>query len=93
MIPWDYLQDFVDGEQDNENFLCKFNKTKEHVWSSASNTLTHPQANNASLVYKLTNDIHTPPIINHNSYKLSITFTFSPDIQCPYSLGSIVIMG
>ncbi len=31
MIPWDYLQDFMDGEQENENFLCKFNKTKDHV--------------------------------------------------------------
>ncbi len=41
VIPWDCLEDFVEGEQNNPNFPCKFTRTKDHFRSSAPNTLTH----------------------------------------------------
>ncbi len=41
VIPWDCLKDFIEGEQNNPNFPCKFIRTKDHVRSSAPNTLMH----------------------------------------------------
>ncbi len=52
-----------------------------------------PWTNNVSLVYMLANDMHTPPILDHNSYRLSIIFEFWLHISCPYSSGSIVTLG
>jgi hypothetical protein len=50
IIPWDHLDDFIEGEQNNLDFLCKFMKTKEHVKSFSPNTLRHLQANSIALV-------------------------------------------
>ncbi len=52
IIPWDRLNDFIEGEQNNLNFSCKFMRTKDHIRSSTPNTLTHPRANFATLVYR-----------------------------------------
>ncbi len=41
IIPSDHLNDFIEGEQNNFDSLCKFTKTKNHVRSYAPNTLTH----------------------------------------------------
>jgi hypothetical protein len=35
VIPWNQLEDFVEGEQNNPNFPCKFTRTKNHINSSA----------------------------------------------------------
>ncbi len=51
-IPWDHLEDFVQGEQKNQEFPCKFTRTKEHKLCNPSNTLTRPRANFASLVIR-----------------------------------------
>jgi len=42
VIPWDRLKDFIEGDQNNFDFQCKFVKTKDHIRSSTPNTLTHP---------------------------------------------------
>jgi hypothetical protein len=42
VIAWDRFNDFIDGEQNNLDFPCKFTKTKDHVRSFAPNTLKHP---------------------------------------------------
>jgi hypothetical protein len=42
IIPWDRHNDFIGGEQNNFDFLCKFTRTKDHIKSSAPNTLKHP---------------------------------------------------
>jgi len=52
VVPWDRLEDFVEWEQNNPNFPCKFMKTKDHVKSSTPNTWTHPQANSVAVVYR-----------------------------------------
>jgi hypothetical protein len=52
LIPWDHFEDFVQGEQNNLEFLCKFISTKEHKNCNPLNTLTHPKANLASLLYE-----------------------------------------
>jgi hypothetical protein len=52
IIPWDHLDDFIEGELNNLDFLCKFMKTKKHVKSFAPNTLRHLQANSIALVYR-----------------------------------------
>jgi hypothetical protein len=52
IIPWDCLNDFIEGEQNNLDFPYKFMKTKDHVRSFAPNTLRHPRANFATLVYR-----------------------------------------
>jgi hypothetical protein len=51
-IPWDRFEDFVQGEQNNLKFPCKFTSTKEHKNFNPSNTLTHPRVNSASFLYK-----------------------------------------
>jgi hypothetical protein len=52
IIPWDRLQDFVQGEQSNLELPCKFTKTKEHKLCNPRKTLTHPIANFASFVIR-----------------------------------------
>ncbi len=52
VIPWEHPKDFVEGEQNNENFPCKFTRTKNYSRSSTPNSLSHPKANSASLVYR-----------------------------------------
>jgi hypothetical protein len=52
IISWDQLKDFVQGEQNYLEFPCKFTRTKEHKICNPPNTLTHPRANSAALVYK-----------------------------------------
>jgi hypothetical protein len=43
VIPWGWFKDFVQGEQNNLKFSCKFTSTKEHKICNPSNTLTHPK--------------------------------------------------
>jgi len=52
VIPWNQLEDFVEGEQNNPKFPCKFTRTKNHINSSALSTLAHPRENSITLVYK-----------------------------------------
>jgi len=52
VISWDQIKDFVQGEQNYLEFPCKFTRTKEHQIYNPPNTLTHPRANFATLVYK-----------------------------------------
>ncbi len=52
VVPWNRLKDFVEGEQNNPNFPCKFTRIKDHIRSSTPSMLTHPKANYATLVYK-----------------------------------------
>ncbi len=52
VIPWECVEDFVEGEHNNVNFPCKFTRTKNYFKSSTPNSLSHPRANYASLVYK-----------------------------------------
>jgi hypothetical protein len=52
VIPWEHVKDFVEEEQNNENFPCKFTRTKNYSRFSTLNSLSHPRANSASLVYR-----------------------------------------
>jgi hypothetical protein len=52
VIPWERLEDFVEGEHNNEDFPCKFTRTKNYSRSSTPNSLSHPRANSASVVYR-----------------------------------------
>ncbi len=52
VIPWSRLEDFVEGEQNNLDFPCKFTRTKDHFRSSTLCTLTYPKVNFVALVYK-----------------------------------------
>jgi hypothetical protein len=52
VIPWDWLQDFVQGKQNNHGFPNKFTKTKdfEHKICNHPKTLTHPKENSGIIV-------------------------------------------
>jgi hypothetical protein len=50
VIPWIRLQDFVVGEQNNENFPCKF--IKETLKVNKLGTLLQPRANSGSIVIR-----------------------------------------
>ncbi len=52
VISWDQFKDFLQGEQNYLEFPCKFTRTKEHKICNPPNTLTHPRASFAVLVYK-----------------------------------------
>ncbi len=41
VIPWEQLEDFVQGEQNNLEFPCKFIKKKKHKLCNPLNTLMH----------------------------------------------------
>jgi hypothetical protein len=72
VIPWDQLEDFVQGEQKNPKFPCKFTRTKEHKLCNPSNTLTHPRTNSMSLV-----------IVEHLIYvNICLQFCFDLTFQC-----------
>ncbi len=55
IIPWEHLEDFVEEEQNNENFPCKFTRTKNYSKSSTPNSLSHPITNYASFIYRWRN--------------------------------------
>jgi hypothetical protein len=62
VIPWSQLEDFVEGEQNNLDFPCKFPRIKDHTRSSSLGTLTHPKANFATLFIDADYKMHNSSI-------------------------------
>jgi hypothetical protein len=52
MIPSNWLEDIVEGEQNNLDFFCKFTRTKNHIRLFAASMLSHPRANSITFVYR-----------------------------------------